>query len=551
MISTGTLPDTGALNGSIVLSYNGASTSTATIAITLNLTRATSAPPFGVVDTPLENTSGVTGAVPFTGWALDDGEVAAVSLCRHPVAGEAAAPDGRCGGAAQIYVADALFVEGARPDVQAAFPAYPRSSRAGWGAMVLTNMLPTQGNGTYVFTIYARDRDGQVTLLGTRTMTCSNLTASLPFGTIDTPAQGETVSGSAYVNFGWALTQTPKAIPTDGSTLTVYIDGVMLGHPSYDHYRADIADAVPGAVELQRRRRLLAVGHDHAEQRPAHDCLDRDRQRGLHARSRQPLLHRGEWHGDHRGRAAPRDRAGQPPEQRRRRGRRAARHHAGGRPPRLGSGCTVADLCEVGERPRHCGRRGAGSHRALARGASDRALVRFPARRQRLAALPVGSRLDRATGTFTWSPGVGFVGSYDLVFVFESSSGRATRQDVQVILRPEGERLAGPHVVIGAPTAQQAVAQPFLLAGWAADLDARAGTGIGPLHVWAYPLPGGAAQFLGQATRGGARPDVAAVYGSQFRDSGYGLVVRTLPPGNYDVAVFAWSAAGPTSCLRR
>ena len=30
-------------------------------------------------------------------------------------------------------------------------PTSPRSSRAGWGFMVLTNMLPNQGNGTYVF----------------------------------------------------------------------------------------------------------------------------------------------------------------------------------------------------------------------------------------------------------------------------------------------------------------------------------------------------------------------------------------------------------------
>ena len=35
-----------------------------------------------------------------------------------------------------------------RPDVMAAFPAYPLATRAGWGFMVLTNMLPSQGNGT-------------------------------------------------------------------------------------------------------------------------------------------------------------------------------------------------------------------------------------------------------------------------------------------------------------------------------------------------------------------------------------------------------------------
>ena len=40
-----------------------------------------------------------------------------------------------------------------------------------------------------------------------------------------------------------------------------------------------------------------------------------------------------------------------------------------------------------------------------------------------LAPLPIGSRLDRATNTFTWAPGVGFVGRYDFVFV-RSANGR-------------------------------------------------------------------------------------------------------------------------------
>ena len=203
--------------------------------------------------------------------------------------------------------------------------------------MVLTNMLPNQGNGTYVFTIYARDREGQVTLLGTRTMTCSNATATLPFGTIDTPAQGETVSGSAYVNFGWALTQKPKAIPTDGSTLRVYVDGVLRGAPVLRPLPRRHRHAVPGAGEQQRRGRLLGAGHDDAEQRAAHDCLDGDRQRGLHGRSGQPLLQRGEWHGGRRGRAASLETAPvSRREQRRRRGRRAARHH--GRSPAAAAG---------------------------------------------------------------------------------------------------------------------------------------------------------------------------------------------------------------------
>ena len=47
--------------------------------------------------------------------------------------------------------------------------------------------------------------------------------------------------------------------------------------------------------------------------------------------------------------------------------------------------------------------------------------------------------------------------------------------------------------------------------------------------------------FLGATNYGGARPDVAAVHGKQFAESGFGLTVQGLTPGNYDLAVFAWS----------
>jgi hypothetical protein len=34
---------------------------------------------------------------------------------------------------------------------------------------------------------------------------------------------------------------------------------------------------------------------------------------------------------------------------------------------------------------------------------------------------------------------------------------------------------------------------------------------------------------------------VAAIFGPQFTKSGYGLIVDSLSPGTYDLAVFAWS----------
>ena len=104
----------------------------------------------------------MTGAVPFTGWALDDVEVQKVTICRAAVAGETAPVDANCGGNAQIFVGTGVFIDGSRPDVQVAFPTFPQSSRGGWGFMVLTNTLPAQGNGTFVFSTYAHDLDGHV-----------------------------------------------------------------------------------------------------------------------------------------------------------------------------------------------------------------------------------------------------------------------------------------------------------------------------------------------------------------------------------------------------
>jgi hypothetical protein len=204
------------------------------------------APPIGAVDTPVDNLTGVTGAVPFTGWSVDDVEVTGVAICRAAVPGEPVGADSRCAGAAQIFVGDGVFIDGARPDVQRVYSMYPRSQMAGWGFMLLTNTLPNQGNGAFVFSAYAHDLEGQAVLLGMRTMTCANAQATAPFGTIDTPGQGETISGAQYVNFGWALTQNPKYIPFDGSTLQVYVDGVAVGSPSYNHYRSDIATLFPG-----------------------------------------------------------------------------------------------------------------------------------------------------------------------------------------------------------------------------------------------------------------------------------------------------------------
>src|SRR5262249_20850664 len=163
---------------------------------------------------------------------LDDLRATAVSIYRNAVNGETGT---------QVFIGNATLVPGARPDVEQTFPEYPYANRAGWGYLLLTNTLPGQGNGVFTLTAIAQDAEGNQTVLGSRTIIADNASATLPFGAIDTPGQGETISGAAYVDFGWALTPKPKTIPKDGSTISVFVDGAPIGTVNYNNFRSDIA----------------------------------------------------------------------------------------------------------------------------------------------------------------------------------------------------------------------------------------------------------------------------------------------------------------------
>ena len=223
----------GEYNGTVTVSSANASNSPQNVTVTLLVYGSGSSEvPFGVFATP-EHGSAVRSSIPVTGWALDDVGVESVKIYRQQ-------------GGSRVYIGDAVFVEGARPDVEQAYPNYPLNYRAGWGYMMLTNFLPNGGNGTFTIDAIAADKDGNQVTLGSKTIYCDNAHAVKPFGAIDTPAQGGPASGNSFINWGWVLTPKPNSIPTDGSTINVYVDGVYLGHPTYNIYRKDIADLFPG-----------------------------------------------------------------------------------------------------------------------------------------------------------------------------------------------------------------------------------------------------------------------------------------------------------------
>jgi hypothetical protein len=175
--------------------------------------------------------------VAVSGWAIDDVGIARVLIYRNSVAGESPG---------EVFLGQATRVRGARPDVvRAPFTFSPGVTSAGWGLMVLTNVLPNGGNGTFVLSAYAEDIEGGRTRLGQTTVTFDNTGSPYPFGTIDVPGQGATVSGMLN-NQGWVLAQPGRSIPFDGSTIRLFIDGVERPNVAgYGFARPDVAALFP------------------------------------------------------------------------------------------------------------------------------------------------------------------------------------------------------------------------------------------------------------------------------------------------------------------
>ncbi|MCP4157373.1 MAG: BACON domain-containing protein, partial [bacterium] len=158
----------GEYTGTVTLA--GSDTS-ATTAVYLTVYGAgSSSEPFGQYATPAEGAE-LSSSVPFTGWVLDDIGISEVGLYLGS-------------GGALTFIGNAVFVEGARPDIQQAYPRTPQNSTAGWGYMMLTHFLPGGGNGSYTIHAIATDLEGKQTTLGTRTVTINNDAATKPFGAI-------------------------------------------------------------------------------------------------------------------------------------------------------------------------------------------------------------------------------------------------------------------------------------------------------------------------------------------------------------------------------
>ena len=168
-------------------------------------------PARGSIDTLTQGQT-ISGMVNVGGWFLDGSGVSKIEVLA----------DGVLKGYA-VY-------GGARPDVTSVYPEY-YNNNSGYNYSLDTGTLT---NGSHTLTVRETGSNGAQYSLSV-TVTVSNHPTR---GSIDTPIQGQTISGTVNVG-GWFLDSYGV------SKIEVLVDGVLKGHAVYGSMRPDVASVYP------------------------------------------------------------------------------------------------------------------------------------------------------------------------------------------------------------------------------------------------------------------------------------------------------------------
>jgi len=413
--------DAGTYTGTISIKDSNASNSPQTVSVTLTVKQdSQNMAPFGEFSTPAAGST-LRSSIPVTGWVLDDIGVSSVKIYRETAG-------------SLVYIGDAVLVEGARPDVETAYPGYPLNYKAGWGYMLLSYFLPNGGNGSYKLHAKATDSAGSSVTLGTAAVTIDNAHSVKPFGTIDTPTQGGMASGTQYINWGWVLTPQPNHIPVNGSTINVWVDGVNIGHPTYNIYRSDIASFFPGYINSNG-----AVGYYYLDTAGYSE--------GVHTIAWTAADNAGNTDGIG-SRFFSILNTGQVSVQGTSVTFNVKPARSGIEKPGIASDCFKPVLVKKGFKndiePTEVFPDGEGRVSIETR-ELERVEINLPGCMSgylvvgdELRALPIGSTLDSRRDIFYWQPGPGFIGKYYFVFIVKEETGLVRQIPVVVTIKPLG-----------------------------------------------------------------------------------------------------------------
>jgi hypothetical protein len=111
---------------------------------------------------------------------------------------------------------------------------------------------------------------------------------------------------------------------------------------------------------------------------------------------------------------------------------------------------------------------------------------------------------------------------------------------------------SNPQIGIDTPTPSQVVTSSFEIGGWLLDANATSGTGVDDVKIYVQ-LPGaqGPGLLIGHGRLGLSRPDVGAVYGSQFSNSGFHYTITGLSPGPATLWVIGHSTVTNTDSISK
>lgn len=281
---------------------------------------------------------------------------------------------------------------------------------------------PVGGQGTFTFSAFAVDQEGQRMRLGRTTVTVDNDGAVVPFGAIDRPEPGSLYTGNSGSSVildiqAWALAR--RGLCLDGvsrSTWRVYLDGApipdVLPYFHGGNPRSDVRDAFPAScrsLESGVTFWLPTALVTNGQHTLSIEAVDPTGNVGAFGSRFFNVLVPG---GD-----APTDAAAKVEAAEQREARPGWRNDV--RIRRSGGTSVPFEPDDyVVIRPDHQGVHAidmqAGSRLWLELGGP------VTGGRQRVAGtdgdLPGGSRLDPVSGVFTWEPPLGYFGRFDLVF---------------------------------------------------------------------------------------------------------------------------------------
>ncbi|MCP5054775.1 MAG: hypothetical protein GY940_46855, partial [bacterium] len=228
-----------------------------------------------------------------------------------------------------------------------------------------------------------------------------------------------------------ALTPQPNTIPIDGSTITVWVDGVALGNPVYNKYRSDIAALFPNYNNSNG-----AIGYFY-----------------LDTTGYTNSVHTIQW--------TVKDDAGNFDGigsryftinniQSRSQSQTQAMHDMNIRihdiPPDTMSSLKVKTGYNLehpneekrsGNEPAHIEIPELGRVELNMTDETAVSFVGYQLVHNGLRPLPIGSYLDKKRGKFYWQAGVAFLGHYRLVFIKTNGVGNRTRHEVTVTIKPK------------------------------------------------------------------------------------------------------------------